>query len=129
VEMTCALAKFPASQSCAAFAGIVRDNNRKSLIARTGPERGLTQSRVANNCRALRIHSSVRLQIIQRAAQPPCPGADTAPFVHLENSVVAGRAQRSAHAILPALGIIGLDVAAVRSSQRIAALENHLQRK
>ena len=64
-----------------AAAALVGNHEREPLVLRPGPKRRFAQPRMSVQRDPPRVHRGVRLQIIERATQPPSPHADRAPRI------------------------------------------------
>ena len=76
----------------------------------------------------LGINGLVGFAVVEHAAEPPAPSADSTPVIGLPLSVGTVRTEGGAQAGLPAFGEVGLDVAIVGGGHRVALLEDHSQR-
>ena len=70
----------------------------------------------------------IGLQIVRDAAQPPRPSSDGAPLAVFPHGVGAILAHRGPQTVLPAIRVVGLDVAIVGSGHGKAGLEDHFER-
>jgi hypothetical protein len=110
----------------AAFARVVRDRQGEPGVGGRGPQCRLAQARVPDHNHPFGVHLTVGLQVVQRTAQPPGPGADRAPLV-LGRLALARAEKQRAHPVAQAAVEIRLDVAVIGRGQAVAALEDLLQ--
>ena len=122
------LAEAPPGERGPALAGVVGDHQRKALVARAGPQRGLAQPRVPDHRHPLGVDRGVLPEAVERPAQPPRPRADRPPVVAGKRGGGTPRRQRGPHALLPAVGAVGLDVAVAGGGQRVAAPDDRRHR-
>jgi hypothetical protein len=121
------LAEPATGQGRAALAGVVGDDHREALVPRARPERRLAEPRVAEHGYAARVDVLVRLEVVERARETPSPGRDRPPVARSPGARAPG-AEARADARLPSLRVVGLDVAIADRGQRVAAVDDPLER-
>src|SRR5262249_12745597 len=89
-----------------------REEGRHALVLGAGPEDGLAQPRDARDGDAPRVDGRVGLEMIDRSADSPGPGADGPPFVR-GRSRLTWSERKADPPLRPAVGSVGLDVPVV----------------
>ena len=116
------LAEVAAVQLRAALARGADEGDGEALVVGHRDERRLAVARVALDPDLLRVHGLVGLEVVERAARAPRPGAQRAPVVRLARLALVAQAD---DALRQPRAVVGLD--AVGDEDRVApALRQHL---
>src|SRR5439155_973052 len=86
------LAEVAAVELQAAFAGRADETDGEPLVVRHGDDRRLAVSGEALDTDLLSVHGFVRLEVVERPAGPPRPGAERAPIVELARLALVAQA-------------------------------------
>ena len=107
----------------AAAPGVIGDHESEALVLRAGPERSLAEARMAVHRGAPGIDGRDLLEDIEHARQAPRPAADGGPVAVLPFRVHAVGRERRAETVLPALGMIGLEITIIDGGRGVAAVD------
>ena len=106
--------------AAAAAAGFVGDDRGDAIVERAGQERGLAEPRVADDREAFPVDMRVGHEVVDAAVDAPGPPHDGARAV--AGALVPHLGHGGAHAFVH-VGAVGLDVAAVKCGDGVAALD------
>src|SRR5256885_3551530 len=118
--------RLAAARGAAATAGLMREGNGDSFIKRGREQGSLPIARMAQGSDSLGIDTRLGYEIIDTSLEAPGPGGNRPAIGRIVLRGIAG----SQPGIDSGAGVgsIGIDVAAIESSQRITAPDDFLER-